>query len=44
MAIYQPEEFNPDVSVGYLCRRIFQASLVGLEPAFAGEGISYRTR
>jgi DNA-binding MarR family transcriptional regulator len=41
MATYDSSTFNPDVSVGYLAKRIHQASLVGLEPAFSGENISY---
>lgn len=41
MPIYQPESFTPDISVGYLTKRIFQTTLKGLEPAFAGEDISY---
>ncbi len=41
MPIYKPETFTPDISVGYLAKRIFQTTLKGLEPAFAGEDISY---
>jgi len=39
--VYSHEEFNPDVSVGYLTKRIYQAALVGLEPIFAAEGITH---
>lgn len=41
MPIYTPEDFSPDVSVGYLAKRISQVSQIGLEPAFVEEGISY---
>lgn len=41
MAVYTHEEFNPDVSVGYLTKRIYQTTLVGLEPIFAAEGITH---
>jgi DNA-binding MarR family transcriptional regulator len=41
MASYDPATFNPDMSVGYLAKRIFQTSLVGLEPAFVDEDVSY---
>ncbi|MEO7170922.1 MAG: MarR family winged helix-turn-helix transcriptional regulator [Sphingomonas sp.] len=41
MPVYTREEFNPDVSVGYLTKRIYQSALVGLEPIFVEEGISH---
>ena len=41
MAIYTREEFNPDISVGYLTKRIYQTALVGMEPVFAAEDISH---
>ena len=41
MTSYDPATFNPDISVGYLSKRILQTPLIGLEPAFAGENISY---
>jgi len=41
MAAYDSSTFNPDISVGYLAKRVHQASRVGLEPAFAGEDIGY---
>lgn len=41
MAPYDLATFNPDVSVGYLAKRIFQLTVVGLEPAFAEAGVTY---
>ncbi len=41
MPVYTHDEFNPDVSVGYLTKRIYQAALVGMEPVFAAENISH---
>ena len=41
MPIYSHDKFNPDISVGYLAKRIFQAAQVGLEPVFDKEGISH---
>lgn len=41
MPVYTHEEFNPDVSVGYLTKRIYQTALIGLEPIFAEEGITH---
>jgi DNA-binding MarR family transcriptional regulator len=41
MPFYDLPTFNPDVSVGYLAKRIHQSSMIGLEQAFAGEDISY---
>lgn len=41
MPIYTHEKFNPDISVGYLTKRIFQTALVGLEPIFAAEDVTH---
>jgi DNA-binding MarR family transcriptional regulator len=41
VARYDPATFSPDVSVGYLSKRIYQLSLVRLDQAFEGENISY---
>lgn len=41
MPFYELHSYNPDVSIGYLAKRIMQASMVGLERAFVDEEISY---
>ena len=41
MASYDKASFYPDISVGYLAKRVYQASLTGLENAFEGEDISF---
>ncbi len=41
MASYDLATFTPDISVGYLSKRIYQSSLAGLEKAFVGENISF---
>lgn len=38
MAYYTAATFEPDTSVGYLAKRVFQLSAAGLEPMFAEEG------
>ena len=40
MQFYSPEAFNPDVSIGYLARRVFQLSHAALEPMFADAGLT----
>ncbi len=40
MAFYDESDFEPDRSVGYLVRRVFQLGNLGLEPVFAAEGLS----
>ena len=40
MGFYSDAEFVPDVSVGYLCKRVAQLSQAGLEPVFAREGLT----
>ena len=40
MAIYSDSYFEPDCSIGYLARRIYQLSSEGLEPVFAPEGLT----
>ena len=40
MGFYSDSDFIPDCSLGYLARRVFQLSQVGLEPVFAPEGIT----
>ena len=41
MAFYTSDSFTPDTSVGFLAKRVFQASVAALEPIFAAEDISY---
>lgn len=36
-----PESFVPDTSIGFLCKRVFQANTMALEPMFAEAGTSY---
>lgn len=40
MAFYSESFFEPDCSIGYLARRAFQLSSVGLDPVFEPEGIT----
>lgn len=40
MPFYSESWFEPDCSIGYLARRAFQLSSLGLEPVFAPEGIT----
>ena len=40
MAFYSDLDFSPDCSLGYLARRAFQLSSMGLEPVFAPEGLN----
>ena len=40
MGVYSETYFEPDCSVGYLARRIYQIGLTGLEPVFATEGLT----
>lgn len=40
MGFYSDADFAPDISVGYLCKRVAQLSQVGLEPMFAREGLT----
>lgn len=41
MDYYTASQFDPDVSVGYLAKRVFQLSVAGLEPMFAEEGVTF---
>ena len=41
MGFYSDADFTPDISVGYLCRRVHQLAQEGLEPMFAREGLTY---
>ena len=41
MAFYEPDQFNPDRSVGYLSRRVYQIAQQGMAPLFEEEGLSY---
>lgn len=41
MAFYDSASYNPDVSIGYLAKRVMQSSMAGLEREFVGEDISY---
>ena len=40
MSFYSDADFLPDRSMGYLARRVFQLSSIGLEPVFAAEGLN----
>lgn len=40
MGFYGESDFIPDQSIGYLVRRAQQLGTVGLEPVFAGEGLT----
>ena len=40
MGFYSDADFVPDVSVGYLCKRVHQLAQAGLEPVFAREGLT----
>lgn len=40
MGFYSATDFHPDVSVGYLVRRVHQLTQAGLEPVFAAEGLT----
>jgi DNA-binding MarR family transcriptional regulator len=40
MAFYSDDSFEPDRSVGYLARRMHQATQLALEPLFAEEGLT----
>lgn len=41
MPIYDLKTFAPDVSIGYLAKRIHQSAMIGLERTFADEEVSY---
>ena len=41
MGFYSDADFQPDISLGYLSKRIHQLAQAGLEPMFAREGLSY---
>ena len=36
-----PDPFNPERSVGYLTKRVFQLARIGLEPVFADEEVTH---
>jgi DNA-binding MarR family transcriptional regulator len=40
MGFYSDSDFIPDVSIGWLCKRVSQLSTAGLEPVFAREGLT----
>ena len=40
MGFYSDADFSPDNSIGYLARRAFQLSSLGLDPVFAPEGVT----
>ena len=40
MDFYSDLDFSPDCSIGYLARRVFQLSSIGLEPVFGPEGVN----
>ena len=41
MAFYSATDFKPEVSLGYLARRVQQLAQAGLEPVCAAEGLNY---
>lgn len=41
MGFYTDAAFQPDVSVGFLCKRVHQLAQAGLEPLFAREGLTF---
>ena len=41
MGFYTDADFTPDISIGYLCKRVHQLGRAGLEPIFAREGLTY---
>jgi DNA-binding MarR family transcriptional regulator len=41
MAFYSESAFEPDISIGYLIRRVHQLGGAALEPVFAKQGLSY---
>ncbi|WP_425228312.1 MarR family winged helix-turn-helix transcriptional regulator [Sphingomonas sp.] len=41
MGFYSDADFTPDISLGFLCKRVHQLAQSGLEPVFAREGLSY---
>lgn len=41
MGFYDESDFVPDISVGYLCKRVHQLAQLGLEPVFAAEGVNH---
>lgn len=40
MGFYSDADFHPDISVGYLAKRVHQMAAAGLEPLFAREGLT----
>lgn len=40
MGFYSAADFHPDISIGYLSKRVHQLTLAGLDPVFAREGLS----
>lgn len=41
MGFYTDVAFQPDISVGFLCKRVHQLAQAGLEPLFAREGLTF---
>ncbi|WP_375394895.1 hypothetical protein [uncultured Sphingomonas sp.] len=41
MPFYSADSFVPDTSLGFLSKRVFQSSVLALEPIFAAEGTTY---
>ncbi len=41
MPFYSAADFEPDSSVGYLAKRVYQLSRAGLEPVLAEEGLTF---
>lgn len=40
ISLYTDSDFVPDISIGWLCKRVAQLSAAGLEPVFAREGLT----
>ena len=41
MGFYNDADFQPDISLGFLCKRVHQLAQIGLEPLFAREGLTF---
>lgn len=41
MNFYSEADFEPDISIGYLAKRVHQLAQAGLEPLLARDGLSY---
>ena len=41
MGFYSDDDFEPDISIGYLVKRVHQQAQVAMEPVFAREGLTF---